>query len=65
MGKSLMVTLQTVTLLILGAPQSSVLGPILFLIFINDLPDSIISKLAIYSDDTTLYSSLGKTNDVS
>ena len=45
--------------------QSSILGPTLFLNFINDLPDSILSKLAIYADDTTLYSSLEKANDVS
>ena len=42
-------------------PQGSVNGPTLFLIFINDIPDCILSKLAIYADDTTLYSSLNKT----
>ena len=35
-----------------------------FLIFINDLHDTILSKLAIYADDTTFYSFLGKTIDV-
>ena len=47
-----------------GVLQGSVLGPTLFLIFINDLPDNILSKLAVYADDTTVHSCLGKTNDV-
>ena len=47
-----------------GVPQGSVIGPTLFLIFINDLPDCTLSKLAIYADNTTLYSSLNKTKDL-
>ena len=39
-----------------GASQGSILGPTLFLLYINDLPDDFICNIAIYTDDTTLYS---------
>ena len=47
-----------------GIPESSILGPTLFLLPINDLPDDIISNIALYADDTTLFSKCNQASDL-
>jgi len=46
-----------------GISQGSVLGPLLFLLFVNDLPDWILTSMRMFADDTKIWTRIIATTD--
>ena len=46
-----------------GVPQGSVLGPLLFLVFVNDLPDWVHNSIRMFADDTKIWAEIRTAED--
>ena len=46
-----------------GVPQGSILVPLLFLVYINDLPNELKSNARVYADDTSLFTIVTDKNE--
>ena len=47
-----------------GVPQGSILCPTLFLLYINNVSDDVVCDIAVYADDTTLFSKCDHASDL-
>ena len=48
-----------------GVPQGTVLGPLMFLVFINDIAESVQSKVRLFADDCLVYRNINNSSDAS
>ena len=53
----------TETPVLSGVPQGTVLGPLLFLAYINDMPDCVTSQIKLFADDSLLYARISGEED--
>ena len=47
-----------------GVPQGSVLGPIFFILYVNELPELVQSSIKMFADDTKLYHRIRSLSDL-
>ena len=47
-----------------GVPQGSVLWPLLFILYINDLSDNVTCGIKLFANDTKIYSTKGHRSDI-